>query len=123
MNIETVEFQYQIARQALNRRQFSEAESRIRKMLKSRAGDPHLLVLLGIALLEQGKIDDAIQALKKATRRKSGSPESHFNLGLALTKSGDFAGAAQAFEAVLAIEPKDVEAPAGGGGADPAMRP
>lgn len=79
-------------------------------MLKSRAGDPHLLVLLGIALLEQGKIDDAIQALKKATRRKSGSPESHFNLGLALTKSGDFAGAAQAFEAVLAIEPKDVEA-------------
>src|SRR5262249_8571734 len=54
---------------------------------------PEAHVGLGLALREEGRLDEAIASFKEALRLKKDYPEAHCFLGLALRYSGDLAAA------------------------------
>lgn len=66
----------------------------------------------GVALMDAGRLDEAIEQNRIAVRLSPGTAESHFNLGEALQRSGDPLGAATAFRNAATIEPNDPEIPA-----------
>ena len=60
---------------------------------------------MGIALEEQGKLDEAIEAYKQALAIKPDYAEAYNNMGIALEEQGKFNEAIQAYTKALSIKP------------------
>jgi predicted Zn-dependent protease len=68
------------------------------------ADDPHLLLMLGRTLIEQGRAAEAVSPLKRSAARMP-TAAAEWRLGDALAQVGDRAGAAAHYEAALAFTP------------------
>ncbi len=60
---------------------------------------------LGFALLEKGRVDEAISHLHQAIAAQPNSPEAYYNLGRAFLKKGQFEAAAAHFQMALSLRP------------------
>ena len=58
-------------------------------------------VNLGVALKDQGRLDNALACFRRALELKPDYVEAHGNLGSALEEMGDFQGAEDSFRAAL----------------------
>lgn len=70
--------------------------------------NPHFAaahVNVGIALEEEGKVDEAIRAYRKALEAEPERFAAHYNLGNALFRKGLYADAARAYERILDRQP------------------
>ena len=67
-------------------------------------------VNLGMLLLENHEDTAAVRPLRKAVELLPAESRPRYLLALALDRSGDRAGAAQAFEALLGLDPNDIDA-------------
>jgi len=65
---------------------------------------------MGIALQEQGKLEDAAEAYTKAMAIKPDFAEAHHNLGNALKDQGKLEGAIEAYNKALSLKPNYAEA-------------
>ena len=65
---------------------------------------------LGVALGDQGQIDEAIRQFHEAIRLVPDHAEFHFNLGIALAQQGKLADAIQHFEQALRLKPDYADA-------------
>ena len=65
---------------------------------------------LGIALVEKGKVDEAIPQYEKSLRLHSDYAEAHYNLGNALLQKGNIDGAIVQCHEALALQPNDPDA-------------
>ena len=61
---------------------------------------------MGIALINQGRFDQAVRALEDAIAIDPGAADAHNNLGIALAQSGRLAEASKQFEEALRLNPK-----------------
>ena len=68
---------------------------------------------LGVALGEQGQVNEAMRQFHEAIRLKPDYAEFHFNLGIALTQQGKLAEAIQHFEQALQLKPDYADANSG----------
>lgn len=71
----------------------------------------HYLNLLGVALTELGRYDEAMVALRKAARAKPAYVDPHYNLGKVHEKRGDLAAACDAYRRAVAIDPDNPDPP------------
>jgi len=65
---------------------------------------------LGVALGEQGQLDEAIRQFHEAIRLEPDHAEVHFNLGIALAQQGKLAEAIQHFERAIQLKPDHADA-------------
>ena len=65
---------------------------------------------LGIALVEKGKVDEAIPQYEKSLQLHSDYAQAHYNLGNALLQKGDIDEAIAQCQEALALQPKDADA-------------
>ncbi len=64
---------------------------------------------LGVAVAEQGKIEEAIAHYREAIRIKPNYLDAHYNLGVNLTKQGRYEEAMDHYREALRISPHDAE--------------
>jgi predicted CXXCH cytochrome family protein len=86
-------------------KQWTLAESKLRRATELAPGDPRAWGRLGWALWQQNKAEEAKSAIQKAISLDSEVPELNNNLGLILWGTGDRAAAEQQFRAALRIQP------------------
>src|SRR5450756_720977 len=77
---------------------FAEAERIYRELLRTNPDNTDVLHLLGIAVMNQGRFDEAIELLQRLTARAPRMAEAHFDLGEAFRSRGDMARAAQHYQ-------------------------
>jgi tetratricopeptide (TPR) repeat protein len=65
---------------------------------------------LGIALYDQGRVEEAMAQYAESLRIQPNYSLAHYNLGVALAKQGRFDEAADEYDRTLAINPDDVHA-------------
>ena len=65
---------------------------------------------MGIALQEQGKLDEAIEALNKALSLKPAYAEAYNNMGIALQEQGKLDEAIEALNKALSLKPDYTDA-------------
>ena len=65
---------------------------------------------MGIALKDQGKLEEAIEAYNKALAIKPDYAEAYYNMGVALKDQGKLEEAIEAYNKALAIKPDYAEA-------------
>ena len=78
--------------------------------LLSQANDAEFHNALGIALKEQGKLEEAAASLTRAIALKPDFTEAHGNLGNTLQEMGRLDSAVACYEQVLALKPDSAEA-------------
>ena len=71
----------------------------------ARSGDPNIETLLGRALSNVGRREDALSTLRQATRRQPPYPQAFLELGDQLSAAGRFEEAATAFAEGIALNP------------------
>jgi tetratricopeptide (TPR) repeat protein/glycosyltransferase involved in cell wall biosynthesis len=71
---------------------------------------PGAIMNLGVALAEQGKIDEAISLYHQAIQLNPNFVEAYNNLGNALLERGDFAAAITTYNQAIALNPEFAEA-------------
>jgi Flp pilus assembly protein TadD len=101
-------FQLAYVYTALNKPKEAQAEYR-----RAAALDPKMsaaYVNLGMLLLESHQDTAAVAPLRKAVELLPAESRPRYLLAVALDRSGDRAGAAQAFEALLHLDPNDINA-------------
>jgi tetratricopeptide (TPR) repeat protein len=91
------------------RARFAEAERCFREGLAADPGNAHALNGLGVALHEQGKLDEARQALAAALQQAPDLGDAHFNLGRLHLELGELDPALACFEEVLRRDPADAD--------------
>ncbi|MBT6119509.1 MAG: tetratricopeptide repeat protein [Rhodospirillaceae bacterium] len=69
-------------------RRFSDAGRMFEQILAQRPDDPDALHLLGMALHEQGRSEEAVESIRKAIARHDSAPDFHASLGTVLLKLG-----------------------------------
>jgi tetratricopeptide (TPR) repeat protein len=92
---------------ALERGDFSTAETKLRAELKLRPNDPDALSLLGVALDNQKRFAEADALHRRATAATPLSPRAFGNYGNHLLLEGDRRAAREAFQKVLTIDRTD----------------
>lgn len=85
---------------------FADAETQYRNAIEN-GGRPALNVQLGMVLLRQERVDEAIDAFNTAIAHNPNLAAAYGNLGNALQKKGDMEAAAAAYEKAVALNPKD----------------
>ena len=60
---------------------------------------------MGIALREQGKLEEAIKAFNRALTIKPDYAEAYYNMGIALKEQGKLAEAIDAYHKAISIKP------------------
>jgi tetratricopeptide (TPR) repeat protein len=90
---------------ALRAENYTLAESDFRGAISASPKFAEAYCNLGLALMKQGKVDDAITQLTKATELKPGLAVAYLNLGSALQNQGKTAEAVQCFKKFLVLEP------------------
>jgi tetratricopeptide (TPR) repeat protein len=73
-------------------------------------GDPLALIQAGVALAQQGRLDDALPLLERAVRIAPNHPQARLNFGAALAASGRPAEAAGQLREAVRLKPDYVEA-------------
>lgn len=76
-----------------------------RDTVATRPGNFHALESLGKALMEEGRLEEAIEPFQEAVRLKSDDAELFSNLGSALAQAGRFSEAVAMHRKALALEP------------------
>src|ERR1043166_5473831 len=66
------------------------AETMLRADLAAWAGNPAAHYLLGVVLLKQNRVDEAIESVQRAVAIVPEDPQVHVILGYALLTSGDY---------------------------------
>lgn len=89
----------------MEQRQFADAEKTWRTLLSTNPRDDQLLHLLGVALVEQGRDEEALEPLKRAISLQRRRPDYHNALGCALRNTGDFAPSLESFQRALKLDP------------------
>ncbi len=89
---------------------FAEAELAARSILQADARQPQANFLLGLALLQRGKTEEAIRFLGAAASLRPEDAHFHYNLGLALQRAGRGGEAAASYEKAVGIDPGFFEA-------------
>jgi tetratricopeptide (TPR) repeat protein len=89
--------------------QFPEAEAAARQAVRLDPTDPEAFFRLGLALMEQHRLPQAVNALRKSIELR---PEAvaYLNLGRALEQQGDYGGAVAAHREAVRLGPKYVNA-------------
>jgi tetratricopeptide (TPR) repeat protein len=98
------------AQEALNKKNFEEAERRILRALQLAPGHPFVNYLAGLLYFQQNQIEKALPYLEKATMLDPHHAPSHMLLGMVLFRSQKFAGAVAALERALALDPSPWQA-------------
>lgn len=80
----------------------AEAEPLYRQVLEAAPTMADIHYLLGMACLQQGKVEAAIRGLRTSVRQQPDNAEWRFNYGVALRQHGDMAAAAEQFAAAAA---------------------
>lgn len=84
-------------------RRFSDAGRMFEQILAQRPNDPDALHLLGMALHEQGRSEEAVEL-------GGGQPAAYRNLGTALIRIGEITEAGAALSRAVALDAEDLEA-------------
>jgi Flp pilus assembly protein TadD len=95
---------------ALQRGDSSAAETALRSELKARPGDAAALTLLGVALDNQKKFQEAEDAHRRAVAVSPNSPDAWNNYGNHLIGTGDSEGARKLYLRVIALDPSSLNA-------------
>jgi tetratricopeptide (TPR) repeat protein len=77
----------------------------LRLMRGIRPDDPVLLQNLGMALSDQGQMDEALEILRRAAQLDPGSANIKVGLAVAYSRKGDTTQALESLEAALRLEP------------------
>jgi tetratricopeptide (TPR) repeat protein len=93
------------AQKQLADRQWSAAERTLREWLSGAPDDPEALHLLGRALAENGKRDEAIASLERAIALRSSVPEFFVTLGNVLTSEREYVKAIESYQLALMLDP------------------
>jgi tetratricopeptide (TPR) repeat protein len=95
---------------ALQRGDFPAAEATLRSELKARPGDGAALTLLGVALDNQKKFQEAADAHRRAAAISPNSPDVLNNYGNHLIGTGDSEGARKLYLRVVSLDPSSYNA-------------
>lgn len=95
---------------ALQRGDFPAAETTLRSELRARPGDGAALTLLGVALDNQKKFQEAEEAHRRAAAVSPNSPDVWNNFGNHLIGTGDSEGARKRYLRVIALDPSSFNA-------------
>ena len=113
MNQRMTEPQDELFEQAVEqhrRNALSEAESLYARVLVIEPDNIDAEYLLGTALLQLGRIEEAIERLKNVVAKRPDVADAHNNLGVGYKAAGDWENAARSFQAALKIEPEYMQA-------------
>lgn len=97
------------AREQLVSGHFAEAEALYRQYLNRHPPQVEACYNLGLALHQQGRLDDAIACYRQALKLAPGLVEAHQNLGHAFHTLSRLSDAAQSYRHALAIKPDHAE--------------
>jgi superkiller protein 3 len=86
---------------------FEAAVAACRETIRLKPEDVGAHSLLGLALSEQGKLEEAIAALREAIRLQPNSATAHNNLGRALQAQGKLPEASAEFRTAIRLRPND----------------
>lgn len=89
---------------------WQDSETLFTRALRVTSSNSVALNNLGAALLQRGKIDEAIDRLKQAVQSQPGNAKAENNLGLALVKVGRFEEAEHCYRQALELSPRYVQA-------------
>jgi tetratricopeptide (TPR) repeat protein len=93
------------AKKLLAAQQWPEAEAMLRARLAESPDDADLLHLLGGALANSGKHDEAVERLQRAISLRSTAPDFHVTLGNVLSMTGRHAKAIEQYQVALMLDP------------------
>ena len=110
MSQSSLEQEFRRAVQFLQTGQFQQAEQIARQILAVQPRHPGTLQLLGMALMHQGRGDEAIVCLRRVAEVNPFTPEPHNNLGSAFLAKGSFKEAIAAFHQAIAVSPSYADA-------------
>lgn len=102
---QTVEQLWQQGLEAANTRNYSQAESIWLQVIQSRPNDPGVYNNLGLALMNQGKLDRAIAIFTQAIQRDRTLVAAYNNLGLALAEQGKLNDAGAVYMEGIKLNP------------------
>jgi Tfp pilus assembly protein PilF len=91
-------------------RDFATAQTVVTGLMKSNGKDPQVAVLNGIVLLNNGKLNDAINALQSAANNAPKDAFIQYWLGKAAVAKGDNALAEKSFRQAAQLNPQNLEA-------------
>ena len=95
-----------LARRALERNDFADAEQRYREVLELEPANAVAIEYLGVVAMRLGRIGEAESLLRRALALDPQAPEFHNNLGLLLHSRGDFHGALECYDAAVSSDPR-----------------
>lgn len=97
-------------KQFLDRRSWAQAETELRKSIQLNPTDAATHFYLGLALSEQGNLDESVEQYREAVLLAPDSTPAHFNLGNNLMKKHDLDGAIQQYREAVSLSPRDAGA-------------
>jgi predicted O-linked N-acetylglucosamine transferase (SPINDLY family) len=100
----------QKAWESFGRGERAQAEALCRSILAKQPGHAGALSLLGIAMAQSGRTEEAVKLLGLAAARLPGEPSAHNNHGSALRDAGRLPEALECFERAIALAPGYVDA-------------
>jgi tetratricopeptide (TPR) repeat protein len=86
------------------------AESLYRELLDAHPGHLDAEYLLGTALLQLGRLNEAVERLQAVAAKRGDVPDVHNNLGVAYKALGDWEHAARSFQTALKCNPQYAQA-------------
>jgi len=89
---------------------YSVAESRVRELLRRHGGSPQLWYLLGMAVISQGRMRDAVEPFRRAWQIDPRLAPAGFNLAFALERLGRLDEALEAYRQTVAAAPQMADA-------------
>jgi tetratricopeptide (TPR) repeat protein len=89
-----------------NRRRFTEAEAACRKLVQTGPPEAQLFFLLGMALHQTGRDEEAVKWLAQAAQMEPSSGRFFHGLGCACQTLKNYRQAAEAFERALSLNPQ-----------------
>lgn len=98
------------AQDAINKKQYGEAENVLKKALEIDPQNADVLHLLGITAFSTGRINDAIEHFHIAAEKKEDDPRILFNYASALLEAGRYSDALKIFGKVLNLKPDYIPA-------------
>ena len=94
------------ATQSLQRGDFSGAEKSLKQVLRDEPDNPRALTMLGMALVQQGKLEDSVSPLLKVTKVEPANLGTHYTLANVLLLLGQHERALEFHEKALVLDPK-----------------
>ncbi|WP_312572646.1 tetratricopeptide repeat protein, partial [Brevundimonas sp.] len=98
------------AQSAFAEHKWDAAEARYRSLLRDRPWDARLMIQIGHALKEQGKIEAAAQMYQRALDQEPLNSDAHLHLGHAAKLAGDIQGAHDHYRRALRYWPQNPDA-------------